>query len=200
MNYYGSTECLIGVVRVGDEVRGWNLKLLGAIDVWLKITDKPLPDYLKRQLTISESAEIIRPIKESKQSKNLGQTDTNTEKRMAWDMSHEKVIVKSSDSDTDSEVPDAADVTTLANVKVIAIEGYIGQNRDELTFKIGQKIKQKIPANSDGMAYGWIRKGKLKKKTYGYYPANLVEFKPKKERTGIRGRLFKKGGILKIAS
>ncbi|KAL3881932.1 hypothetical protein ACJMK2_028318 [Sinanodonta woodiana] len=127
--------------------------------------------------------------KHGKDAREVSKQSTNV------DLVKDKGQLNDVSSDPDSALP-----CGLANVRVIATEGYQAQNRDELTFKAGQTIKQKIPANSDGMAYGWIRKGKLKRKTYGYYPANLVELKPKKEKTGILGRLSKKGAVLKIAS
>ncbi|KAK3578844.1 hypothetical protein CHS0354_010197 [Potamilus streckersoni] len=135
--------------------------------------------------------------KGSRKVKDKEQTKVNAEKRKVKDKVHEQVTVESSDSDNKTQVLDVAEVRTLGNVKVIAIEDYVAQNRDELTLKAGQKIKQKIPANSDGMAYGWIWKSR---KIYGYYPANLVELKPKKENPGIRGILSKKSGSLMFAS
>ncbi|KAL3881920.1 hypothetical protein ACJMK2_028306 [Sinanodonta woodiana] len=130
--------------------------------------------------------------KERKQGKDARKVSKQS---MNVDLVKDKGQLNDVSSDPDSALP-----CRLANVRVSATEGYQAQNRDELTFKAGQTIKQKMPANSDGMAYGWIRKGKLKRKTYGYYPANLVELKPKKEKTGILGRLSKKGAVLKIAS
>lgn len=47
----------------------------------------------------------------------------------------------------------------------------------------GQTIKQKTPANEQGMAYGYIKMGKLGKKTYGFYPASLVVLKVKSQKT-----------------
>ncbi|KAL3882904.1 hypothetical protein ACJMK2_029206 [Sinanodonta woodiana] len=112
----------------------------------------------------------------------------------------EMQLVKKTRKDTDTEVRNVAEVTTLSNVKVIATEDYIARNKDELTLKAGKKIKQKVPANSDGMAYGWTRKWKLRRKIYGYYPASLVELRPKKQKTGIRRILSKERDIRKFES
>ncbi|KAK3582058.1 hypothetical protein CHS0354_025665 [Potamilus streckersoni] len=149
------------------------------------------------QIVISESADSTKPIKESRKLKDKGVKEVNVDKRVDKDKVLETVSELYFDSDTDTKVTDVTVVKTLVNVKVIATEDYIAQNRDELTLKVGKKIKQKIPANSDGMAYGWIRKGKLRKKIYGYYPANLVELEAKKKKTGIRGMLSKERQILK---
>ncbi|KAK3605191.1 hypothetical protein CHS0354_013001 [Potamilus streckersoni] len=156
----------------------------------------------KKKRKVSESVESIKPIKESRKASDTGQTEVYSENCMVKDNVEQNamVMVESTDSDTATEEPDAAEVTNLANVKVIAIGEYTAQNTDELNLKTGQNIKQKIPANSDGMAYGWIRKGKLSRKIYGYYPANLIKLKSEMKKIEICDQLSKNGSILKFTS
>ncbi|KAL3846584.1 hypothetical protein ACJMK2_017560 [Sinanodonta woodiana] len=101
-----------------------------------------------------------------------------------------EVISEKSDSDHGSKSPSPVDISTWANVKVVAVESYHAQTTDELSLRKGQSINQSLPANSNGMSYGWTKASKFSRKQYGFYPASIVQLKPKK--TGIRSLLSKK--------
>ncbi|KAL3846583.1 hypothetical protein ACJMK2_017559 [Sinanodonta woodiana] len=101
-----------------------------------------------------------------------------------------EVISEKSDSDHDSKSPSPVDISTWANVKVVAVESYHAQTTDELSLRKGQSINQSLPANSNGMSYGWTKASKFSRKQYGFYPASIVQLKPKKN--GIRSLLSKK--------
>ncbi|KAK3603761.1 hypothetical protein CHS0354_023379 [Potamilus streckersoni] len=100
-----------------------------------------------------------------------------------------ELVSENSDSDDGSKSPSPADISTWANVRVVAVESYQAQTEDELSLRKGQTIKQKLPANSNGMSYGWTKASKFSRKQYGFYPASIVQLKPKK--TGIRSLLHK---------
>ncbi|XP_046329236.2 protein kinase C and casein kinase substrate in neurons protein 2-like [Haliotis rufescens] len=86
--------------------------------------------------------------------------------------------------DTDREVltTSTVDVTRLSDVRVVAIRAHWSRQLTELSYEIGQVIKQKLPANEEGMAYGWIRPNNYSKRRYGSYPANSVRLMAKKQK------------------
>jgi hypothetical protein len=43
-----------------------------------------------------------------------------------------------------------------------------------VTVFTGMKLKQKMPVDQSGMAFGWFRPGTAAKKHWGLYPASLV--------------------------
>ncbi|XP_076114304.1 uncharacterized protein LOC143082495 [Mytilus galloprovincialis] len=67
------------------------------------------------------------------------------------------------------------DVSMIRNLKVIAIHDFVAGKGDQISFKKGQIIKQKVGENEDGFAYGWVRENRLAPKQYGWYPAGIVQ-------------------------
>ncbi|XP_071119984.1 protein kinase C and casein kinase substrate in neurons protein 2-like isoform X1 [Mytilus edulis] len=67
------------------------------------------------------------------------------------------------------------DISMIRNVKVIAIHDFVAGKGDQISFKKGQIIKQKVGENEDGFAYGWVRENRLAPKQYGWYPAGIVK-------------------------
>lgn len=67
------------------------------------------------------------------------------------------------------------DVSMIRNVKVIAVHDFVAAKGDQISFKKGQIIKQKVGENEDGFAYGWVRENRLAPKQYGWYPAGIVQ-------------------------
>ncbi|XP_067654486.1 protein kinase C and casein kinase substrate in neurons protein 2-like [Haliotis asinina] len=119
-----------------------------------------------------------------------------------------------SDSDSDSyadtqkvhpslPVPPSADPNyvlkpaTTKKVKVYAVKDFTARSEDELTFKAGQKIYiTDYESAPDGRAYGYIKKGKMKKKKkYGFFPVQLISTAKMKDKESFLKKKFSKKGF-----
>ncbi|XP_067650861.1 uncharacterized protein [Haliotis asinina] len=85
-------------------------------------------------------------------------------------------------TDKEALTASSVDVTKLSDVRVVAIRAHWSQQSTHLSYDVGQVIKQKLPANEDGMAYGWIRPKNYSKRRYGSYPADSVRLLAQKHK------------------
>ncbi|XP_071086813.1 uncharacterized protein [Haliotis cracherodii] len=64
-------------------------------------------------------------------------------------------------------------VSTLSRVSVFAVQNWKKTSPNQISLRVGMKIKQIRAAGADGMAYGY-KKTKLGMRIHGSYPAGLV--------------------------
>ncbi|XP_067661332.1 uncharacterized protein [Haliotis asinina] len=62
---------------------------------------------------------------------------------------------------------------TMSQVSVFAVQNWKKTNFNQISLRVGMKIKQTRAADADGMAYGY-KKNKLGIRIHGSYPAGLV--------------------------
>ncbi|XP_048240767.1 uncharacterized protein LOC125374061 [Haliotis rufescens] len=64
-------------------------------------------------------------------------------------------------------------VSTMSRVSVFAVQNWKKTSPNQISLRVGMKIKQTRAAGADGMAYGY-KKNKLGVRIHGSYPAGLV--------------------------
>ncbi|OWF40406.1 hypothetical protein KP79_PYT16138 [Mizuhopecten yessoensis] len=80
-----------------------------------------------------------------------------------------------SDSSTNANrEPHQAKHHSLRVIKLCSIDSYEARNEDEISFVSGQTVKMINNANAEGMAYGYTRSSRMKKREYGFFPVSHV--------------------------
>ncbi|XP_060081121.1 uncharacterized protein LOC132560475 [Ylistrum balloti] len=86
-----------------------------------------------------------------------------------------KPVASSGSDSSDNENREAVSRRpSVKTIKMCSIDFYEAKHDDEISFLSGQTVKMIHPANSEGMAYGYTRSSRLKKRQYGYFPINHV--------------------------
>lgn len=111
----------------------------------------------------------------------------------------EETPKKAEASESQSDDPDILTLMakrhSVTPIKTYSVATYEARDEDEISFTAGQTVKLLFPANSKGMAFGYIRADRMHSRQYGLFPEELVIRKIEERHRSIRKNIngfFKK--------
>ncbi|KAL4234565.1 hypothetical protein ACF0H5_006206 [Mactra antiquata] len=125
--------------------------------------------------------------KKKTSTKEEEKNKTNRKEGSATDANSDKETDDDSDSDNDSS--DNSEDKCMSDEEFnkqlredkkfkyfVVTKEYIRKDKTELNLRLGERVKQLLPANENGMAFGKVTHGLLKKKKKGYYPVECTKY------------------------